>query len=146
MAGLNRWVPRLTLAVAGLHAVTALAQYHGVYRDMLSAGIVGSVGGQHDREAATWFFLGAPAMAALGLVSRWGVNETGWIPPAVPPTLLGLGVLIAAVSPVSGGWVLIGLGVAGLAAGRHTSHQTMPGPGAYERLSGETGSSSCRAM
>lgn len=123
MAGLNRWVPRLTLVVAGLHTVTALAQYHGVYREMLSAGIVGSVDGQHDREAATWFFIGAPAMAALGLVSRWGVDQTGQIPPAVPPTLLGLGVLIAALSPVGGGWPLIGLGAAGFAAGRHTSYQ-----------------------
>ncbi len=121
MTDLNRWVPRLTLVVAGVHAVTAVAQYRHVYRDMLSEGIVGSVDGQHDREAATWFFVGAPAVAALGLVSRWGVKNAGRIPPAVPPTLLGLGALIAALNPASGGWALLGLGAAGLAAGRRSS-------------------------
>ena len=121
MPDLNRWVPRLTLVVAGAHAVTAVAQYREVYRDMLSEGIVGSVDGQHDREAATWFLVGAPAVAALGLVSRWGVRNAGRIPPAVPPTLLGLGALIAAVDPASGGWALLGLGAAGLAARRRLS-------------------------
>ena len=118
MSDLNRWVPRLTLVLAGVHAVTAVAQYRQVYRDMFSDGIVGSVDRQHDREAATWFFVGAPSVAALGLVSRWGVKHAGCIPPAVPPTLLGLGALIAALSPASGGWALLGLGAAGLAARR----------------------------
>ena len=116
LSALNRWVPRLTLIVAGAHAVTAFAQYRDVYRKMLAGGIIGSVNGQHDPEAATWFFVAAPAMAALGLVSRWGVERTGEIPPAVPPTLLSLGALIAALSPASGGWVLIALGIAGFAA------------------------------
>ena len=118
LSALNRWVPNLTLIVAGAHAVTAFAQYRDVYRKMLAGGIIGSVNGQHDREAATWFFVAAPATAALGLVSRWGVERTGEIPPAVPPTLLSLGALIAALSPASGGWVLIALGIAGFAAGR----------------------------
>ena len=121
MSDLNRWVPRLTLVVAGAHAVTAVAQYRDVYRDMLPEGVVGSVDGQHDREAATWFFVGAPSVAALGLVSRWGVKNAGCIPPAVPPTLLGLGALVAALSPASGGWALLGLGAAGLAARRRRS-------------------------
>lgn len=84
MSVLNRWVPRLTLVVAGLHAVTAFAAYHDTYRDMLSTGIVGSVHGQNDREAATWFFIGAPAVAALGLVSGWSVEHTGRIPRPSP--------------------------------------------------------------
>ncbi len=127
MSDLNRWVPRLTLVVAGLHAVTAVAQYRDVYRDMLSEGIVGSIDGQRDREAATWFFVGAPAVAALGLVSRWGVKNAGSIPPAVPPTLLGLGALIAALDPASGGWALLGLGAAGLAARRRSSGMAFGG-------------------
>ena len=72
LSALNGWVPRLTLIVAGAHAVTAFAQYRDVYRKMLAGGIIGTVNGQHDREAATWFFVAAPATAALGLVSRWG--------------------------------------------------------------------------
>lgn len=123
MTDLNRWVPRLTLGVAAVHAGTALAQYRHVYADMLSTGIVGSVAGQSDREAATWFFVAAPAVAALGLVSDWGVKHTGRIPPAVPPTLLGLGTLISGLSPTSGGWALIGLGLAGLAAGGSAARQ-----------------------
>ena len=121
MSALPRWVPRLTLVVAGAHAVTALAQYRDAYRDMLAEGIIGSVDGQHDREAATWFFVAAPATAALGLVSPWGVERTGQIPPAVPPTLLSLGAVIAALSPASGDWALMALGIAGFAAGRRAT-------------------------
>ncbi len=80
MSALNRWVPRLTLIVAGAHAVTALAQYRDVYRKMLAGGIIGSVDGHHDREAATWFFVAAPATAALGLVSRWGSRAPARFP------------------------------------------------------------------
>ena len=70
-----------------------------------------------------------PAVAALGLISRWGVKSAGCMPPAVPPTLLGLGALIAALSPVSGGWALLGLGAAGLAARRRVSGMGFGGKG-----------------
>ena len=124
MSGPNCWVPRLTLALSGVHALTAIVQYRDVYNDMVSSGIVGSVSGQHDREAATWFFVAAPAVAGLGLVSRWSVKHTGRIPPAVPPTLLGVGALVSALDPASGGWALIGLGIAGMAAGRTREART----------------------
>ena len=94
---------------------------------MLAGGIIGSVNGQHDREAATWFFVAAPATAALGLVSRWGLKRTGQIPPAVRTTLLSLGALIAALTPASGGWALMALGIAGFAADRSpTTAQPSP--------------------
>ena len=134
---LNDWVPRPTLIVAGAHAVTALAQYRDVYRRMLAGGIIGSVNGQHDREAATWFFVAAPATAALGVVSRWGVTRTGQIPPAVPPTLLSIGALVAALTPARGGWALIALGIAGLAAApSQTEAQALPNVPSPARLSG----------
>jgi hypothetical protein len=124
MSALNRWIPRLTIGVAGLHAVTALAIYHKEYRDILEAGIVGTVDGHRDREAATWFLVAAPAVAALGFASRWSVDHTETIPPAVPTTLLGLGVPIAVLSPGPGGIALIALGAAGVAARRQTSRTT----------------------
>jgi hypothetical protein len=124
MSALNRWVPRLTIAVAGLHAITALATYHNEYRDILEAGLVGTVDGHRDREAATWFLVAAPAVAALGFASRWSVDHTETIPPAVPTTLLGLGVPIAVLSPGPGGIALIALGAAGVVARRQASRTT----------------------
>ena len=124
MSALNRWIPRLTIGVAGLHAITALAIYHKEYRDILEAGLVGTVDGHRDREAATWFLVAAPAVAALGFASRWSVDQTETIPPAVPTTLLGLGVPIAVLSPGPGGIALIALGAAGIAARRQASRTT----------------------
>jgi Family of unknown function (DUF6463) len=124
MSALNRWIPRLTIGVAGLHAITALATYHDEYRDILAAGLVGTVDGHRDREAATWFLVAAPAVAGLGFASRWSVERTGSIPPAVPPTLLGLGALVALLSPGPGGIAVIALGAAGVAARRQTSRTT----------------------
>jgi hypothetical protein len=124
MSALNRWIPRLTIGVAGLHAITALATYHDEYRDILAAGLVGTVDGHRDREAATWFLIAAPAVAALGFASRWSVEHTETIPPAVPTTLIGLGVPIALLSPGPGGIALIALGAAGIAARRQTSRTT----------------------
>lgn len=124
MPALNHWIPRLTIGVAGLHAITAVATYHDEYSDMLAAGLVGTVGGHRDREAATWFLVAAPALAAFGFASRWSVKHTGTIPPAVPTTLLGLGTLIALVSPGPGGIALIALGAVGIAAKRQTSRTT----------------------
>lgn len=121
MTGLNDWIPRLTVGVAALHGITAVALYRDQYGDMLSAGLVGTVDGHRDREAATWFFVAAPTLAAIGFVSRWSVQHTGRIPPAVPPTLIGVGTLIAVVSPGPGGLALIALGAGGIAARRRTS-------------------------
>jgi Family of unknown function (DUF6463) len=124
MSGLNHWIPRLTIGVAGLHAMTAVATYHDEYRDILKAGLVGTVDGRRDREAATWFLVAAPALAALGFASQWSVKHTGRIPPAVPTTLLGLGALVALLSPGPGGIALLALGAAGIAARRQTSYTT----------------------
>lgn len=129
MSGLNHWIPRLTIGVAGLHAITAVATYHDEYRDMLTAGLVGTVDGHRDREAATWFLVAAPALAALGLASQWSVQHAGSIPPAVPTTLIGLGALIALLSPGPGGIALIALGAGGIAArSQHPAHPEMDGP------------------
>lgn len=118
MTSSTRWFPRLTLAVAGAHVVTAAALYGRTYRDMVAHGLVGTADGRDDREAAVWFLAAAPALAGLGLASRWSIAETGRIPPPVPLTLLGLGAFIAVVSPISGGWALIALGAWGVADGR----------------------------
>ncbi len=121
MSDLNRWVPRLTLVVAGstpsLRWPNIAMSTVTCCRRASSARLTASTS-ERRPPGSLW---GAPAVAALGLVSRWGVKNAGCIPPAVPPTLLGLGALIAALSPASGGWALLGLGAAGLAARRRLS-------------------------
>jgi Family of unknown function (DUF6463) len=120
MSRLNRWIPRLTIAVAGAHAITAFANYRDEYRDILTAGVVGTVDGHRDREAATWFLVAAPTLASLGFASRWSVERTGSLPPSVPRTLIGLGAFVALLSPGPGGIALVAIGAAGVVAGRHT--------------------------
>ncbi|MGH9269716.1 MAG: DUF6463 family protein [Ilumatobacteraceae bacterium] len=124
MSALDRWIPRLIIGVAGLHAIDAVVVYHDEYRDILAAGLIGTVDGHRDREAATWFLVAAPAVAALGFASRWSVERTGRIPPVVPTTLIGLGALIALLSPGPGGIALGALGAAGIAATRRTWRAT----------------------
>jgi hypothetical protein len=113
-----RWIPRATIAVAVLHLVYAVVLYYGVYRDMVADGLVGSVADHDDREAALWFLVAAPALAALGATAEWAVRRTGELPAPVGVGLVAIGALITVADPISGGWLVLGLGVGALVVRR----------------------------
>ena len=113
-----RWIPRSLAVIGAAHLGVAAVEYRRPLGAMASAGVVNSVGGDAERDAAVWFTLGGVAMLTLAEVARWGVRETGRVPRRLGAGLVALGAPLVVVMPASGGWALLGAGAATLAAAR----------------------------
>ncbi|MEU8124577.1 DUF6463 family protein [Spirillospora sp. NPDC049024] len=119
-AALDRWTPRLILAVAGLHLLTGLAGDRSHWRGIASEGLWNTVADDGGRMTALWFLLGGVGLLGLGLLARRSVLATGAMPAETGWILLALGVPISVLEPASGGWALIVLGALALAAARRS--------------------------
>ena len=104
----ERWIPRVALTGAALHIAIGLADPRT--RDLVAAGLFGALDGDPGREAVLWFLALGLAFAALAELARWSVRATGRLPTRLGEWLAGIGALIVAVEPASGGWLVLGLG------------------------------------
>jgi Family of unknown function (DUF6463) len=104
----QRWIPRVALAGAALHLAIGLADPRP--RELVDAGLVAALDGDPGREAVLWFLALGLAFAALAELARWSVRATGRLPARLGEWLVGIGALIVAVEPASGGWLVLGLG------------------------------------
>jgi hypothetical protein len=88
------------------HTLVGLVLFRAPLADIVGSGVLGSVGTQPDRQAAFWFLLFSPVCYALGQIVERGDRRilaiVGW-------NLLLLGVVGAAMMPVSGFWILLAL-------------------------------------
>lgn len=116
----------LVLLGAG-HAVWGLIAYGRPLREIVRAGVVGSVGDgifdtEHDRDARAagfWFMFAAPLVSACGVMTEAALRAGDARAVQVSGgTVLGLGVLGAAVIPRSGFPAAIPLGYWLLRRGR----------------------------
>jgi hypothetical protein len=96
------------LAGAALHLAMGLADPRT--RELVDAGLVAALDGDPGREAILWLLALGLAFAALAEVARWSVRATGRLPTRLGEWLVGIGALIVAVAPASGGWLVLGLG------------------------------------
>ena len=119
------------VALTGIgHAVVGLVLFNAPLTAILDAGFFNTiqppsyVANPHfDRIAAFWFLIFSPVLVLLGQLTSRAVRRRdthtlyaiGWY-------LLAIGVVGVAVLPVSGNWVLIGLGGLVLRAGRQASN------------------------
>jgi hypothetical protein len=78
-------------------------------RDLVDAGLAGALDGDPGREAILWFLALGLTFAALAELARWSVRATGRLPTRLGEWLFGIGALIVAVEPASGGWLVLGL-------------------------------------
>jgi Family of unknown function (DUF6463) len=104
----QRWIPLAMLAGAALHLAIGLADPRT--RKLVDAGPVAALDGDPGREAILWLLALGLAFAALAEVTRWSVRATGRLPTRLGEWLVGIGALIVAVAPASGGWLVLGLG------------------------------------
>ncbi len=122
--GLLRWVPRLLLVAAGMHSILAVVGAFSVWGDITKAGVIGAVGSHDDRALVLWFTVCGLALAALGTLARWILRTVGSLPPQLGFWLLAIGALIVALQPVSGGWLVLGIGGLALVAARQSGEKT----------------------
>lgn len=115
---LARWTPRLMLIAAALHLTVAVAGSPSWHR-ILTGGVWNTVGNDDYAAMTTlWFTLGGVALAGLALQARRSVRDTGRMPAVTGWILLALGIPISVLEPVSGGWLVIVVGVLAALAAR----------------------------
>ena len=105
------WLPRPTagdaLTVVGaLHTSIGLAKYHKGLREMVRDGVIDTVEGDPEREAAVWFLTCGASLILMGRLARWTQRQTGTLPSFVGPMLFGIGAVGASFMPRSGFWAL----------------------------------------
>ena len=122
---MNRLAARLLKVTAVGHALIGLVLFRVPLAAIVGDGVLNSVTGQLDREAAFWFLLFSPICFALGQIVERAVHQgdarllaiVGW-------HLLGIGVVGAIIMPVSGFWIVIAIAPLVLTAARHTGPAT----------------------
>jgi len=97
-----------TLTVVGfLHTAVGLAKYHKTLGRMACEGVIDTVQGDHEREAALWFLMCGASLMLTGRLARWTQLQNGMLPASTGPMLLGIGATGVALLPRSGFWALL---------------------------------------
>ncbi len=109
---MGRHVGRLLIGVGAGHLVVGAILFHVPLAEIFRAGVINTVplSTDFDRQAAFWFLFASPVTFLLGhLTNRALARDDAQFVRVVGWNLLGLGVVGAAVMPVSGFWLLIAL-------------------------------------
>ena len=119
MTRLSRPTAGDALMVIGvLHTTIGLAKYRRTLREMARDGIVGAVGGDHERGEAFWFLVCGASMVLTGRLARWTQLRTGTLPASTGWMLLDIGAAGVALMPRSGFWALFVPAILALVVGR----------------------------
>jgi len=95
------------------HLVLAVVLFAGPLRDIVSGGVIASVPFNErasEEAAAVWFTESGALLIILGQVSRVFQANGGRLPPSPGWLFIAIGATGAAVAPISGFWVYLGLG------------------------------------
>ncbi|KAB2352671.1 DUF6463 family protein [Actinomadura rudentiformis] len=130
MSNVNRRVPRpasipwLIIGIAIIHTVYAFVALAGTWGDIVQDGVVNSVSGDPEREAALWFFYAGIGFMAIGTFAHRAIRTTGRLPLQVGVYLLLIGGTMVVIQPASGGFLVLVAGLLALAAARLTPADT----------------------
>jgi hypothetical protein len=121
----NLWrhVGAILAATGVLHLVVFAALGRGPAADIARAGVVNSIGGLHDR-GLFWYggMMAGVALVLVGLLLTSWVRATGRpVPRYVGWTLVVLGVCTAVLDPLSGGVLVVAVGLIALSGPREES-------------------------
>ncbi|MGW1997736.1 DUF6463 family protein [Embleya sp. NPDC001921] len=135
MTRLVAWVPRLTVGLAVVHFAYALAVDDYVWPQMVRDGLLATADDHdsvdyHQRESTLWFSVAGILLLALGTLGRHCLRTTGRLPVQIGWYLMASGVLLSVVEfPVTGGWLVAGIGILALAASRRSGPVPAARPG-----------------
>ncbi|HEX5850777.1 MAG TPA: DUF6463 family protein [Rubrobacter sp.] len=105
MTRLPRPTSGAALVVIGiLHTSIGLLEYRAVLREMVRDGMIDTVEGDAEREAAFWFLTCGVSLVSMGWSFRWARQQTGTLPSFVGPALLGIATAGVTLMPRSGFW------------------------------------------
>lgn len=107
MKHLSRPTSGAALVVIGiLHTSIGLVEYRAVLREMVRDGMIDTVEGEAEREAAFWFLTCGVSLVSMGWSLRWARRQKGTSPSFVGPALLDIAMAGIAFIPRSGFWAV----------------------------------------
>jgi len=116
-SGLTRWTPRLVCALGIIHLLYGIVFSWPVVVEMVTEGFVATVHGA-ERGYVIWFLAAGISLLTFGAIGSWAAKTTGRLPAALGWGLIALGLLVGVPEPLSGGWIVVLLGVLTLLAVR----------------------------
>lgn len=122
MSGLDRWLPRLMTGLGAVHVLFGVVESPGVIRDMLADGLVNTADSPQ-REYVVYFLVAGLAMLTIGMMAGYAVRTTGRLPAFLGWWLIATGLLITVTDLLSGGWLVILLGVLTVVAARRSTRR-----------------------
>ncbi|MBW7475155.1 hypothetical protein K0T92_10385 [Paenibacillus oenotherae] len=112
MIKLQRYSPLMMELTAYIHSALGIVLTWDILRLIGSDGIVNTIIGQHDREAAFWFLFGGAMMWLLARFMRWTmVRQHLPLPVSLGWHLIVLSVIGAIIMPISGFWLVLFQGI-----------------------------------
>lgn len=106
------------VATGVLHLGFGLVSFAPPLNGIVQAGVLDSLDGRVDRQAALWYFVGGGFLLTAGLAVRWLARHVGRLPAALGWGLALIAAAGAAVAPRSGFWLVLVEGVALIVAAR----------------------------
>ena len=104
---MKRWIGRWLVAVSILHVIFAVFVFRKVLAPVVQRGLVNAVGTEPLTSLAVWFVLFGVMLFICGLsIDALERASSNHVPKFIGWCLLALGVLGAALMPVSGFWLV----------------------------------------
>lgn len=130
----GRWL----IILGALHLLYGGVAFAGALADIGGDGLLNTVDGHDDREAAFWYFVSGLLIGLLGFLAVWAEARTGTLPRFLGWSLVGLGVAGVVLMPISPFWVVIAIGALLLWAPAHdrAAHAAPSSPATYEGRAG----------
>lgn len=116
---LIRWIPWLVLLAAAVHVCVGVVASFPEWQGILADGLWDTVANDDDaRMTALWFMVSGIAFFGIGFLSRRMLSISGRTSTEIGWIMLATGIPVSVMEPISGGWLLIVIGVLAVAAAR----------------------------
>jgi len=101
------WIGKAVIFIGIVHSIFGFVVFRSEISQIFSEGLVNSVDGQPDREAAFWFLFFGFLGIITGLVIDWCEDTVGTLPGFLGWSLFAFTVLFVIIMPKSGAWMLL---------------------------------------
>ncbi len=100
------WIGKSIATIGIIHTIFGFVFIGHIFRELLNDGLINTVNGQLDREFFFWFVMFGVLLIVLGALTNWVEKETGFLPSWYGWVLFVFTLMIVAIMPASGGWLL----------------------------------------